>query len=332
MRVILRASRHALLLLCLLSAVPFARAAGIGGPEVTHFTLANGLEMVVVPDHRTPVVTHMAWYRVGSADETPGKSGLAHFLEHLMFKGTAQNPEGRFSQTVAALGGQENAFTTADYTGYFQRIAKEHLEKMMTLEADRMTGLVLSETNVVPELKVVLEEYNMRVANSPDARLGEQIAAALYLNSPYGRPVIGWRQEIEKLTREDALAFYRRFYSPNNAVVVIAGDVTAEEVKALAEKTYDKVPRVVEIAPRARPQEPPPVAPRTVMLADPRVAQPSLQRAYLVPSYATSANDAAALEVLAHVMGSGQTSRLYRSLVVDRRIATNAGGFYQGSA
>ena len=314
------------------SAFLCARAAAVGGPEVTHFTLANGLEMVVVPDHRTPVVTHMAWYKVGSADETPGKSGLAHFLEHLMFKGTAKNPEGKFSQTVAALGGQENAFTTADYTGYFQRIAREHLELMMTLEADRMTGLVLSEENVVPELKVVLEEYNMRVANSPDARLGEQIAAALYLNSPYGRPVIGWRHEIETLTREDALAFYRRFYTPNNAVVVIAGDVTAEEVKALAEKTYAKVPRVTDIKARARPQEPPPVAPRTVMLADPRVAQPSMQRSYLVPSYATSQKDAGALEVLAHILGNGSTSRLYRALVVDQRLATNAGGFYQGSA
>jgi zinc protease len=172
----------------------------------------------------------------------------------------------------------------------------------------------------------------MRVANSPDARLGEQMSAALYLNSPYGRPVIGWRQEIEKLTREDALAFYRRFYTPNNAVVVIAGDVTAEEVQALAEKTYAKVPRVADIKPRARPQEPPPVAPRTVMLADPRVAQPSLQRSYLVPSYATARQDAQALEVLAHILGTGQTSRLYRALVVDQRLATNAGGFYQGSA
>jgi zinc protease len=316
----------------LLAIVPFARAAAVSGPEVAHFTLANGLEMVVVPDHRTPVVTHMAWYRVGSGDETPGKSGLAHFLEHLMFKGTAKNPEGRFSQTVATLGGQENAFTTSDYTGYFQRIAKQHLEQMMALEADRMTGLVLSEQNVVPELKVVLEEYNMRVANSPDARLGEQIAAALYLNSPYGRPVIGWRHEIETLTREDALAFYRRFYTPNNAVVVIAGDVTADEVKALAEATYAKVPRVAEIKPRARPQEPPPVAPRTVMLADPRVAQPSLQRSYLVPSYATSKKDGEALEVLSHILGSGSTSRLYRALVVEQRVATNAGAFYQGSS
>jgi zinc protease len=326
------ATRAFFTLWLLLAIVPFARAAAVSGPEVAHFTLANGLEMVVVPDHRTPVVTHMTWYRVGSADETPGKSGLAHFLEHLMFKGTAKNPEGRFSQTVATLGGQENAFTTSDYTGYFQRIAKQHLGQMMAFEADRMTGLVLSEQNVVPELKVVLEEYNMRVANSPDARLGEQIAAALYLNSPYGRPVIGWRHEIETLTREDALAFYRRFYTPNNAVVVIAGDVTADEVKALAEKTYAQVPRVADIKPRARPQEPPPVAPRTVMLADPRVAQPSLQRAWLVPSYATSSKDAEALEVLAHILGSGSTSRIYRALVVDRRIATNAGGFYQGSA
>ena len=315
-----------------LAFVTLASSACAAGPDVSHFTLANGLEMVVVPDHRTPVVTHMTWYKVGSADETPGKSGLAHFLEHLMFKGTAKNPEGKFSQTVATLGGQENAFTTLDYTGYFQRIAREHLETMMGFEADRMTGLVLSEDNVRPELKVVLEEYNMRVANSPDARLGEQIAAALYLNNPYGRPVIGWRHEIEALTRDDALAFYRRFYTPNNAVVVIAGDVTVDEVKALAEKTYAKVPRVVEVAPRVRPQEPTPVAPRTVMLADPRVAQPSMQRSYLVPSYTRSRKDASALEVLAHILGSGATSRLYRALVVDQRVATNAGGFYQGSA
>ena len=326
-----KTSRVAVVLSVLLTLLVLAPARA-GGPDVADFKLANGLEVVVVPDHRTPVVTHMIWYKVGSADETPGKSGLAHFLEHLMFKGTAANPEGKFSQTVASLGGQENAFTTADYTGYFQRIARENLETMMSMEADRMTGLVLSEDNVIPELKVVLEEYNMRVANSPDARLGEQISAALYLNSPYGRPVIGWRHEIEKLTREDALEFYRRFYSPNNAVVVIAGDVTADEIKALADKTYAKVPRIVDIKPRQRPTEPVPVAPRTVMLADARVAQPSMQRSYLVPSYATSKKDALALEVLSHVLGSGATSRLYRALVVDQRLATNAGGFYQGSA
>jgi zinc protease len=324
--------RAAISLLTFLSLASLASAAPVNGPEVADFTLANGLEIVVVPDHRTPVVTHMVWYKVGSSDETPGKSGLAHFLEHLMFKGTARNPEGRFSKMVAALGGQENAFTTSDYTAFFQRIARDHLETMMAFEADRMTGLVLNEANVVPERNVVLEEYNMRVANSPDARLAEQISAALYLNNPYGRPVIGWRHEIEGLTGVDALAFYHRFYTPNNAVVVIAGDVTADEVRALAEKTYAKVPRVAEVAPRARPQEPQQIAPRTVTLADARVAQPSLQRSYLVPSYTRAKNDAAALEVLAHVLGTGQTSRLYRALVVEQRLAVNAGSFYQGSA
>ena len=167
----------------------------------------------------------MIWYKVGSADETPGKSGLAHFLEHLMFKGTAKHPAGEFSKTVLRVGGNENAFTSTDYTGYFQRVPREQLARMMEFEADRMTGLILKDENVLPERDVVLEEFNMRVANNPDARLTEQIMAALYLNHPYGRPVIGWRQEIEKLDREDALAFYKRFYAPNNAILVIAGDV-----------------------------------------------------------------------------------------------------------
>ena len=196
------------------------------------FTLPNGLQVVVIPDHRTPVVTHMLWYKVGSADETPGKSGLAHFLEHLMFKGTAKHPAGEFSKTVLRVGGNENAFTSTDYTGYFQRVPREQLASMMEFEADRMTGLVLKDENVLPERDVVLEEFNMRVANNPDARLTEQIMAALYLNHPYGRPVIGWRQEIEKLDREDALAFYKRFYAPNNAILVIAGDVEPKEIRA----------------------------------------------------------------------------------------------------
>ena len=210
-------------------------------PNVTTFKLANGLEVVVIPDRRTPVVTHMLWYKVGAADEPPGKSGIAHFLEHLLFKGTEKNPAGKFSKTVAAIGGQENAFTSSDYTGYFQRTSREHLKTLMEFEADRMTGLVLTDAVVAPELKVVLEEQNQRVANNPGARLGEQIEAALYLNHPYGRPVIGWRHEIEQLNREEALAFYKRFYTPNNAVLVVAGDVNADEVKALAEATYGKV-------------------------------------------------------------------------------------------
>ena len=300
--------------------------------EVSHFVLANGLEVVVIPDHRVPVVTQMVWYRVGSADEPPGKSGIAHFLEHLMFKGTEKNPGGKFSQVLATIGGQENAFTTSDYTGYYQRVAREYLPLVMEFEADRMTGLVLTDANVLPELDVVLEEYNMRVANSPDARLREQVEAALFLNHPYGRPVIGWHHEIKKLNREDALAFYRRYYTPNNAVVVIAGDVTADEVKALAEKTYGKVARRSEIGPRKRPQEPEHTAARQVTLADPR-ATPSLQRAYLAPSDSTAKpGEAEALEVLAHVLGGGSNSRLQRALVEDRGLANGAGATYSGTS
>jgi zinc protease len=308
-----------------------ARAAT--GPEVTDFTLSNGLEVVVVQDHRAPVVTHMIWYKVGAADETPGKSGLAHFLEHLMFKGTEKHPGAAFSQDVAAIGGQENAFTTADYTGFFQRVPREHLKEMMALEADRITNLVLTDAVVKPELNVVLEEQNMRVANNPNARLSEQVDAALYLNHPYGRPVIGWRHEIEKLTRDDALAFYKRFYTPNNAIVVVAGDVTPDEVKADAEETYAKVPVRTVIGPRQRPTEPVQEAPRTVTLADPRVEQPSVSRAYLAPSETTAKpGESEALDVLAHVLGSGANSRLYRTLVVDKGIALSAGAFYSGTA
>jgi zinc protease len=297
------------------------------------FTLHNGLEVVVIPDHRTPVVTQMIWYKVGSADETPGKSGLAHFLEHLMFKGTAKHPAGEFSDTVLKVGGNENAFTSSDYTGYYQRVPREQLAKIMEFEADRMTGLVLKDENVLPERDVVLEEYNMRVANNPEARLNEQIMAALYLNHPYGRPVIGWHQEIEKLNREDALAFYKRFYAPNNATLVIAGDVEAADVRALAERTFGAVaPQPLIPAKRLRPQEPPPVAPRTVTLADARVEQPSMHRYYLVPSATTAPEESPALDVLAQLMGGGSNSYLYRALVVDKPLAVDAGASYQGTS
>jgi zinc protease len=298
------------------------------------FTLPNGLQVVVIPDHRTPVVTQMIWYKVGSADETPGKSGLAHFLEHLMFKGTAKHPAGEFSQTVLRIGGNENAFTSTDYTGYFQRVPRDQLPRMMEFEADRMTGLILKDENVLPERDVVLEEYNMRVANNPDARLTEQIMAALYLNHPYGRPVIGWHHEIEKLDREDALAFYRRFYAPNNAILVIAGDVDAKDVRPLAERTFGEVAAQPAIpARRLRPQEPEPAAPRTVTLADPRVEQPSVKRYYLVPSATTAASgESAALDVLAQLMGNGSNAYLYRALVVDRPLAVNASAGYQGTS
>jgi len=325
----MKIAKIALLVAALVGAAESAHA----GSDISHFTLANGLEVVVVPDHRAPVVTHMIWYKVGAADETPGKSGLAHFLEHLMFKGTEKNPGDAFSRQVAEIGGQENAFTASDYTGFFQRVPRNHLKEMMVLEADRITGLVLTDDVVRPELNVVLEEQNMRVANNPAARLGEQMDAALYLNHPYGRPVIGWRPEIEQLNREDVLAFYRRFYSPNNAVVVVAGDVTAEEVKADAEATYGKIADRADTNPRHRPMEPLQEAPRTVTLADLRVEQPSVSRDYLVPSESSAkSGESEALEVLAHVLGSGENCRLYRALVIERGLALNAGATYSGTA
>ncbi|MGD0147017.1 MAG: pitrilysin family protein [Xanthobacteraceae bacterium] len=325
-------SKLPMLIVALAGAVICAARAQ-AAPTITDFKLDNGLEVVVIPDHRAPVVTHMIWYKVGAADETPGKSGLAHFLEHLMFKGTVKNPGDTFSQDVAEIGGQENAFTTSDYTGFFQRVPREHLKEMMALEADRITGLVLTDEVVRPELNVVLEEQNMRVANNPVGRLGEQMDAALYLNNPYGRPAIGWRHEIEKLTRDDALAFYRRFYTPNNAVVIVAGDVSADEVKADAEATYGKVPQRAENNPRQHPMEPVQEAPRTVTLADSRVEQPSVTRNYLVPSETTAKpGESEALDVLTSVIGSGSNSRLYRTLVVDQGIALNAGASYASTA
>lgn len=307
------------------------------GAKVADFKLANGLQLVVIPDHRAPVITHMIWYKVGAADETAGKSGLAHFLEHLMFKGTAKNPAGRFSTVVARIGGQENAFTSSDYTGYYQRVPSEQLKTVMEFEADRMTGLVLTDAVVLPERDVILEERNQRMENNPRARLGEQMDAALFLNHPYGKPIIGWRHEMEQLSRDDAIDFYKRFYGPNDAVVVVAGDIEPDAALKLAEETYGKIKPVEGIKKRQRPQEPPQVAPRSLTLADPRVEQPVVQRSYLVPSFATgkAANkpgQSEALDVLAHILGAGSNSRLYKALVVDKHVAVGAGAYYDGSA
>jgi zinc protease len=307
-----------------------AYAKGVFNPTV--FTLDNGLTVVVIRNDRAPIVTHMVWYKVGAADEVWGKTGIAHFLEHLMFKGTETVKPGEFSATVGRIGGRENAFTTYDYTGYFQNVAADRLETVMRLEADRMVNLRLTDAQVNSERDVVLEERRMRTDNSPTGILYEQARAALFQNSPYGRPVIGWEHEIRGLTTEDALAFYRRYYAPNNAVLLVAGDVTADKVKALAEKYYGPIPRR-DVPVRVRPQEPPQHAPRRVELRDPRVNEPRWSRSYIAPSYNAGENQYAyALQILAEIMGGGPTSRLYRSLVVERPIATSVGAGYDGTA
>lgn len=299
--------------------------------DVTNFKLANGMEVVVIPDHRAPVVTHMVWYRVGSADEVTGKSGLAHFLEHLLFKGTSNHPPGEFDRLVDINGGEQNAFTTRDYTAYYQRIASDRLDLMMELEADRMQNLVLTDANVLPELLVVREERRSRTDNDPSALLAEQIDAAMYTAHPYGKPVIGWMSEVAKLTRDDAFAFYKAHYTPANAILVVAGDATPEQVKTLAEKYYGPLKNSFTPGPRVRTAEPDPIAARRVIMNDARASSPVFQRSYLAPSYSTSeGRDAEALDLLGDILGSGTQSRLYKSLVVDQKVASNVGAWFTG--
>ncbi len=302
-------------------------------PNLESFTLDNGLQVVVIPDRRAPVVTHMIWYKVGSADEPEGQSGVAHFLEHLMFKGTHDHPNGEFSKMVADRGGQENAFTSTDYTAYFQKVAKQHLPLMMKLEADRMENLVLSDEVVTPERDVVLEERRMRVDSEPGSRLQEALNSITFVNHPYGSPVIGWQSEIEALNKEAAIAFYDRFYTPNNAVVVIAGDVDVDAVRKLAQETYGKVARRAEPGERLRPAEPPLAGERRIAVSDPRVRQESLSQIWIVPSQTTGeGRTPEALDILSYILGEGPSSRLHKALVLDQEAALSAGAYYQGSA
>lgn len=296
------------------------------------FTLDNGMQVVVVPNHRAPIVTHMVWYKVGAADESAGESGNAHFLEHLMFKGTKTLAPGEFSRIIQLNGGRENAFTSQDYTAYFQTIARDRLEIMMKHEADRMSNLVLTDEVVLPERDVVVEERRSRTDNNPSAKLFETMQAALYLNHPYRLPVIGWQHEINALNTETALAFYRKWYAPNNAILIVAGDVTAAEVRPLAEKYYGVIPSK-SVPERVRIEEPPQTSARRVIHESPRVRQPLLAISYLAPSYRGGATEHAyALQVLDEVLSGGSTSRLYKSLVVEKKLAVSVGSRYSASA
>ncbi|MGI9399825.1 MAG: M16 family metallopeptidase [Rhizobiaceae bacterium] len=299
--------------------------------EPSSFVLDNGLEIVVIPDHRAPVVTHMIWYKAGAADEPWGKSGIAHFLEHLLFKGTKTAKPGEFSAAIAGIGGQENAFTSVDYTAYYQKIAPESLEMVMRYESDRMQNLVLTELDVATERDVILEERRQRVDASPGSILAEALNAAVYQNHPYGIPIIGWEHEMTALTLEDAVDFYDRFYTPNNAILIVAGDVEPEEVLELAKKTYGPIKRRAEPGQRVRPGEPGSNASREVSYRDARVSIPSMRRIYLAPSYRLAEpREAEALDILATVLGGASTSRIRRGLLVDETIASNAGASYWG--
>ncbi|WP_372841379.1 M16 family metallopeptidase, partial [Phaeovulum sp.] len=314
----------------ILSLAVFAAPAAAEG--ISHFTLANGMEAVVIEDHRAPVAVHMVWYRAGSADEARGHSGVAHFLEHLMFQGTDDLAPGELSATVEANGGSDNAFTSYDYTAYFQRIAADRLDLVMQMEADRMRDLVISQDDWATELQVIIEERNQRTDSDPGALLREQMNAAQYLNHPYGTPVIGWRHEMEALTRDDALAWYQRYYAPNNAILVVAGDVDPDEVKRLAEIHYGPLAPTEGLGPRQRVSEPPQLAERRLSLTDPRVQRPYVVRSYLAPERdAGDQSAAAALTVLAELLGGNPaTSVLGRALVFDSGKAIGAGASYDG--
>ena len=295
------------------------------------FTLDNGMQVVVVPSHRAPAIVQMVWYKVGAADDPAGKSGIAHFLEHLMFKGTAANPPGVFAGSIARNGGRDNAFTTHDYTAYHETIARDRLDLVMRLEADRMTGLILDDKVVVPERDVVLEERRTRIDNEPASLLAEQLRAALFLHHSYRNPTIGWPNEIRRLGTEDALASYRKWYAPNNAILVIAGDVDLFEVRRLAEQFFGPVPSQTLPA-RLRVEEPQHYAAVRVEMKSARAAHPQWNRSYLAPSYrAGDTAQAYPLQVLAEILGGGAGSRLYRSLVLDRRLALSAGAHYSPS-
>ena len=298
---------------------------------VTSFTLDNGMQVVVVEDHRAPVLQHMIWYRAGSADEPVGSSGVAHFLEHLLFKATDTMEAGEFSATVAANGGRDNAFTSYDYTAYFQRVAADRLELMMKMEADRMKNIRLTEAEIVTERDVILEERNQRTENNPRALFSEQMSAAQYLNHRYGVPVIGWKHEMETLDLADALSFYDLYYSPNNATLVVSGDVDPDEVKRLAETYYGAIPANPALPERFRSQEPPQTAARRLTYKDARVAQPYVMRSYLAPERDSGDQEkAAALTLLAEILGGGTTSFLTEKLQFDTKTAVYTGAFYGG--
>jgi zinc protease len=307
--------------------------AALADEQVSHFTLDNGMDVVVIEDNRVPVVVHMLWYRAGSADEPPGASGIAHFLEHMMFKRTDTMETGEFSRTVARNGGRDNAFTSYDYTAYFQRVAADRLGLMMQMEADRMVNLRLDDAEIATEREVILEERNQRVENNPAALFREQKSAMQYLNHRYGIPIIGWRHEMETLDRDDALAFYERFYAPNNAILIVAGDVDPDAVRALAEDHYGPIPANPDLPERLRPSEPPQIAERRLIYRDARVAQPHVSRSYLAPERDSGAQEAAAaLSILADVLGSGTTSVMAEALQFDTQIATFTGAFYSGTS
>ena len=319
---------HILIFLSIITIAYPASAQTFGAQE---FTLENGMQVVVIPNHRAPVVTHMVWMKVGAADEKPGLSGMAHYLEHLLFKGTAKMAPGDFSKTLKTLGGNDNAFTSQDYTAFFESIAVENLPKVMEMEADRMVNINPPEEHFKSEKSVVLEERRQRTDNDPRALFGEQLNSALYINHPYGNPVIGWMNEIEDYEWTDVKKFYDTWYAPNNAVLVVSGDITASTLKPLAEKYYGAVARK-DVPKRNRPLIPPAPGKTLLTLQDASIHQSIFHKMYLAPAESRNRADSLALQVLAEIMDGGASTRFYKSLVVEQKKATSVEFGYNSTA
>jgi len=290
--------------------------------------LNNGMQIVVLPNHRAPVVTHMIWYKAGAMDDPWGKSGIAHFLEHLMFKGTPKHPKGDYSRIISRMGGTENAFTSYDYTAYYATVGREHLAEIMELESDRMANWQVTDKEIAVERDVILKERQQRTENDPVSAFFEDVNAVLYPNHPYQRPVIGWRHEMQTLNKTDAQNYVQTHYAPNNAILVISGDIELPEAEKLAKKYYGPISKR-EIAPRSFAK---PVAidsHRVIEKSSPLVKETIWSQHRLVSSARPhKIADSDAMLILEKILGDNRTGRLYRRLVVKDKIATTAGISY----
>ena len=289
---------------------------------VEKFTLSNGLNVVVMPNSNIPVVTQLLVVKSGSADDPYGKSGLAHYLEHLMFTGTKNYPEGTYDRAIARVGGTQNAFTTRDYTLYYATVPKKDLPALMTMEADRLANLEFDAPRAARELKIITEERTMRVDNNPASQWAEQLDALTFLNHPYHQPVIGWAEDMATFTPADAQSFFSAHYRPHNMVLVVAGDVTTREVRRYAQRYYGGL-SAGEVTSRNWPKEPLSRLSRRGDMQDPRVNEPRLMRQYVAPSAVEGVTtQSMPLAVFAHYLGGGDTSALYTALVREQKLAT----------
>lgn len=296
--------------------------------QVQEYTLNNGLKILVKEDHRAPIAVSMIWYNVGSADEPGGISGVSHAIEHLMFKGTTKYPLGIFSKTIAAIGGQSNAFTNNDYTAFFEKTAATQLATSFELEADRMHNLLLDADEFAKEIKVIQEERRMRTDDNPQALAFERFLATAHLSAPYNHPVIGWMTDLQQMTVGDIKKWYQTYYAPNNATLVVVGDVNAEQVHRLAERYFGALERR-SIPPRKQQVEPPVLGKKTVQVQS-RAKLPIVMLGYSVPgvTMAKKAFEPYALEIIAGILDAGESSRFAKNLIRGQHIASGASTYY----